>query len=177
MIDTAASNRKGFYYITTFFSQLMDSFTFSSDKVRLCLITNSGNPRVKFSLGQYNNPNKMKHVLRVLQPIGKVRRTGAALALALRQLFSVSKRKKTVILLTAGKSSDAVLQPVQNLVSRGVDIFSIGVKPGAVLSEVLTTAKDPQHAYNTGYSGLGALVQRIAKKACTGNEKLFFFRH
>ena len=94
--------------------------------------------------------------------------------LALKQLFSASKRKKTVILLTTGTSSDKVLKPVQRLVDKGVDIFCIGVGAGVVRSEILTMAKDPQHAYITGFSGLANIVKRIAKKACGGNQPYNF---
>lgn len=170
VIDAVYDVQKGFPFITRFFFQLVDSFTISSSQVRVALITNSERPRVVFSFGQYNSPRKIKHILRLLQPLGEVRHTGETLMLALKQLFPASKRKKTVILLTAGKSSDKVLKPVQRLVAKGVDIFSIGVGADAVRSEILTMAKDPQHAYITVFSGLASIVKRIAKKACGGNQ-------
>ena len=172
MIDAVHDER--FPFVTRFLFQLVDSFTISSGKVRVALITNSERPRVLFSFGQYNSPKKIKKVLRLLQPVGEERHTGETLMLALKQLFSASKGKKTVILLTTGTSSDKVLKPVQRLVAKGVDIFCIGVGAGVVRSEILIMAKDPQHAYITGFSGLASIVKRIAKKACGGNQPYNF---
>lgn len=168
IIDAAADVQRGFSYIRKFFLQLVDSFTISNQNVRVGLVVNSHRPQVKFSFGQFNSPNKIKRVLRLLQPLGKTRRTGMALMLAVKRLFPASKGKKTLIFLTAGKSSDPILKAVQKLVARGVDVFSVGVGPGSILSEVLTVGKDPQHAYKTEYSGLGSLVKRITDKACAG---------
>lgn len=168
IIDTVADIRRGFSYIRQFFLHLVDYFTISSNKVRVGLVVNSDRPQVKFSFGQFNSPKKIKHVLRLFQPLGKTRRTGRALMLALKSLFPASKGKKTLVLLTAGKSSDSVLKPVQKLVAKGVNVFSVGVGPRAVLSEILTIAKDPQHTYKTGFSSLGTIVKRIADKACAG---------
>ena len=168
VIDTVRDIRRGFSYVRQFFLQLVDSFSISSNKVRVGLVVNSERPKVKFSFGQFNSPKNIKRVLRLLQPLGKIRRTGKALKLALKSLFSVSKGKKALVLLTAGKSSDQVLKPVQKLVAKGVNVFSVGVGPRTILSEILTIAKDPQHTYKTGFSGLRTIVKRIADKACAG---------
>lgn len=166
VVDTAV--KRGFSFVRKFFLQLVDSFTISSQNVRVGLVVNSNRPQVKFSVGQYNSPKKIKHVLQLLQPLGNTRRTRVALMLALKRLFAASKRKKTLIFVTAGKSADPVLKPVQKLVAKGVDVFSVGVGPGAVLSEVLIIAKDPQHAYKAGFNGLASLVKRITDKVCAG---------
>ena len=91
-----------------------------------------------------------------------------ALKLALTRIFATSKRKKTLILVTAGRSSDRVLGPIQRLVAKGVDVFCVGVGPAAVLSEILTTSKDPQHAYKISFRGLATIVKRITDKVCAG---------
>ena len=168
VIDTAAGVQRGFSFIKKFFLQLVDSFTISSQQVRIGLVVNSDRPQVKFSFGQYNSPNKIKRVLQLLQPLGSTRRTGIALMVALKRLFAASKRKKTLVFLTAGRSADPVLKPVQKLVAKGVDVFSVGVGPSAVLSEILTVAKDPQHAYKTGFRGLATILKRITDKICAG---------
>ena len=121
LIDTAADIRRGFSYIRKFFLQLVDSFTISSDKVRIGLVINPNRPQVKFSFGQYNNPRKIKRVIRLLRPFSKTRRTGRALKLALKQLFAASKRKKTLIFLTAGKSSDPVSQASAEVSCQGCE--------------------------------------------------------
>lgn len=168
VIDTAGGVKRKFNSIKKFFLELVDSFTISSQYVRVGLVVNSYRPEVKFSFGQYNSPRQIKRVIQLLQPVGGARRTGQALNLALKRLFVASKGKKTLIFLTAGESSDKVLGPVQQLAAMGVDIFSIGVRPGASRSEVLTIAKDPQHAYETNFRGLGTIVKRVKDKACAG---------
>lgn len=168
LVDTAGGIKKVFHYIKKFLLELVDSFTISSQNVRVGLITNSNRPAVKISFGQFNSPKQIKRVIRFLQPVGGGRLSGKALNLALKRLFVASKGKKTLIFLTAGKSSDPVLGPVQQLVAMGVNIFSVGVGPGASLSEILTVAKDPQHSYKTSFRGLGTIVKRIKDKACAG---------
>ena len=168
VIDTSSGVRNKFNSVKKFFLQLVDSFTISSQYVRVGLVVNSNRPQVKISFGQYNSPNQIKRVIRLLQPVGGAPKTGKALKLALKRLFNASKGKKTLIFLTTGKSSDPVLGPVQQLVAMGVDIFSVGVGPGASRSEVLTVAKDPQHAYETNVRGLGTIVKRVKDKACAG---------
>lgn len=168
VIDTGSGVKKILNGIKKFFLELVDSFTISSQNVRVGLIENSYRPQVKFSFGQYNSPSQIKRVVQLLQPVGGARQTGKALKLALKRLFIASKGKKTLIVLTAGKSSDPVLGPVQQLAAMGVDIFSVGVRPGASRSEVLTMAKDPQHAYETNFRGLGTIVKRVKDKACAG---------
>jgi len=111
---------------------------------------------------------EIKSVIQLLQPVGGARKTGQALKLVLKRLFIASKGKKTLIFLTAGKSSDKVLGPVQQLVAMGVNIFCIGVMPGAIRSEVLTIAKNPQHAYETNFGSLGTIAKRVKDKACAG---------
>ena len=170
VIDTGSDAKKILNSIKKFFLELVDSFTISSQYVRVGLVVNSNRPQVKFSFGQYNSPKQIKRVIRLLQPVSGARQTGKALKLALKRLFIASKGKKTLILLTAGKSSDPVLGPVQQLAAMGVDIFSVGVRPGASRSEVLTVAKDPQHAYETNFRGLGTIVKRVKDKACAGVE-------
>lgn len=168
VVDIADGVQRKFNSIKEFFLELVDSFTISSQDVRVGLILNSYRPKVKLSFGQYNSPKKIKTVIQLLQPVGGARKTGEALKLALKRLFVASKGKKTLIFLTAGKSSDKVLGPVQQLVAMGVNIFSIGVMPGASRSEVLTIAKNPQHAYETNFRSLGTIVKRVKDKACAG---------
>lgn len=168
VIDIAGGVKRNFNSIKKFFLELVDSFTISSQDVRIGLVVNSYSPGVKLSFGQYNSPRKIKSVIQLLQPVGGARKTGKALELALKRLFIASKGKKTLILLTVGKSLDKVLGPVQQLVAMGVNIFSIGVMPGAIRSEVLTIAKDPQHAYETNFRSLGTIVKRVKDKACAG---------
>ena len=162
------SDVKSFNSIKKFFYALVDSFTISSQDVRIGLVTNSPSPAVKLSFGQYNSPRKIKSVIQLLQGVGRARNTGRALDIARKRLFTASKGKKTLIFLTVGKSSDKVLGPVQQLVAMGVNIFSIGVGPGTSRSEVLTIAKDPQHAYETNFKSLGTIVKRVKDKACAG---------
>ena len=168
VVDIADGVQRKFNSIKEFFLELVDSFTISSQDVRVGLILNSYRPKVKLSFGQYNSPKKIKTVIQLLQPVGGARKTGEALKLALKRLFVASKGKKTLIFLTAGKSSDKVLGPVQQLVAMGVNIFSIGVMPSASRSEVLTIAKNPQHAYETNFRSLGTIVKRVKDKACAG---------
>lgn len=168
VIDIAGGVKRNFNSIKKFFLELVDSFTISSQDVRIGLVVNSYSPGVKLSFGQYNSPRKIKSVIQLLQPVGGARKTGKALKLALKRLFIASKGKKTLILLTVGKSLDKVLGPVQQLVTMGVNIFSIGVMPGAIRSEVLTIAKDPQHAYETNFRSLRTIVKRVKVKACAG---------
>lgn len=167
VIDTAGGVKEVFPYIKKFFQELVDSFTISSQNVRVGLVTDSSRPAVKFSFGQYNSPKQIKRVIRLLQPLGGARKTGTALKLV-KRLFGASKGKKTLIVLKAGKSSDPVLGPVQQLVAMGVDIFSVDVSPSASLQEVLIIAKDPQHAYKVNGKSLGTIVKRVAEKACAG---------
>ncbi|CAH3178371.1 unnamed protein product, partial [Porites evermanni] len=168
VVDTVPVVRRGFSFIRRFLLQLVDSFTISVQNVRLGLVVSSNRPQVKLTLGQYNSRKRIKRILGLLQPFGTARRTGMALKLALRRIFAAGKGKKTLILVTAGRSSDRVLGPIQRLVAKGVDVFSVGVGPAAVLSEILTTAKDPQHAYKISFKGLATIVKRIADKVCAG---------
>ena len=167
MIDIA-SGVKSFNSVKKFFLALVDSFTISSQDVRIGLVVNSPIPGVKLSFGRYNSPRKIKSVIQLLQRVGRARNSGRALEIARKRLFTASKGKKALIFLTTGKSSDNVLGPVQQLVAMGVNIFSIGVTPGDSRSEVLTIAKDPQHAYETSVGSLGTIVKRVIDKACAG---------
>ena len=128
VVDTVPVVRRGFSFIRRFLLQLVDSFTISAQHVRLALVVNSNRPQVKLTLGQYNSRNKIKRILGLLQPFGTARRTGMALKLALRRIFAASKGKKTLILVTSGRSSDRYFLSGNILMCYSTNCFSVRVR-------------------------------------------------
>ena len=94
---------------------------------------------------------------------------GRALLAAKTQLFSgrtTRGRKRTLLVIADGVSSDSVKQPAMSLKRNDVQIFTLGVGSGFRRSQLQIIATSPADVFTAGFGRLGTLVKVIKEKIC-----------
>uniref|UniRef100_A0A7M4EDK8 VWFA domain-containing protein n=1 Tax=Crocodylus porosus TaxID=8502 RepID=A0A7M4EDK8_CROPO len=94
----------------------------------------------KFKIGQYNTVVQLKAAVRAIQQMGGGTKTGDALKY-MKNLFAKATRTNVpqiLIVITDGKSQDAVTSPAEELRQEGIIIYAIGINPslGFLLTSV-----------------------------------------
>lgn len=94
---------------------------------------------------------------------------GRALLAAKTWFFSgqaTGGRKRTLLVVTDGVSSDSVKQPALSLRKNGVQIFALGVGSGFRRSQLQLIATSPADVFTAGFGRLGTVIKAIKEKIC-----------
>ncbi|XP_078407822.1 collagen alpha-3(VI) chain-like [Cetorhinus maximus] len=134
LVDGSDKVRAAFPSVQRFISKVVDNLDIGRDKVRVCVVQYSDNPRANFYLNDYTTTQEVKNMINSLGQIGGSQaNTGAALDYVKDTIFTRSAGGRAeegvpqfLILLTASKSSDDVSQAALALKEAGVAPFSIG---------------------------------------------------
>ena len=125
VVDASSSvGRKNFRRVKRFLRRLVSTFTISPRLVKVGVIVYSSYPRVMIRLGREPTLSRLRMAIGLLPYTRGGTRTGLALQLAKNRLFSGSSRKKTLLVLTDGRSGDDVLKPIQGNKSCSIGIRS-----------------------------------------------------
>lgn len=125
LIDGSSSvGRKNFRLVKNFIKKVANSFTISSQYVRVGIVLYSSGRKLEFGFNQYTRPRQLQRAIRKMQLPGGGTLTGLALQFTAKKLFATSNRKKTLIVLTDGKSGDPVVGGTQQLAAAGVEVFN-----------------------------------------------------
>ncbi|XP_030072564.1 collagen alpha-1(VII) chain-like [Microcaecilia unicolor] len=128
--------------------------------------------RISIELSDYVTTKELQQAVRDISYKGGNTKTGEALALLADTTFGPSRSRedaaKIVILITDGKSVDAVEEKAILLQDRGVTVFAVGIK-NADKKELKTIASDPyeEHMlYVEDFKFLSTLLPKISRRIC-----------
>ena len=94
---------------------------------------------------------------------------GRALRNARRRLFrgrTIRGRKRTLLVITDGVSSDRVRSPASGLKRGGVEMFALGIGSRFRKSQLQLIASSPLNVFTAGFSRLGKVVRAIKDRVC-----------
>lgn len=103
---------------------------------------------------------------------------GRALIKAKRSLFRrrvLRGRKRTLLVITDGASSDDVSGPASSLKKNGVELFALGIGSRYSRSQLIKIASSPLNVFTAGFSRLGTVVRAVKAKVCRPTPTRKFF--
>lgn len=103
---------------------------------------------------------------------------GRALRNARRSLFRrriLRGRKRTLLIITDGASSDGVSRPATSLKGDGVELFALGIGSRYSRSQLIRIASSPLNVFTAGFSRLGKVVRAVKEKVCRPTPTRKFF--
>lgn len=165
---TSSAVRSQSRQIKQFLRETVRRFTISTTAARIGIITYASRAvgLLRFT-GAYTRRLVNNAINRIRELSGQ-RRLGRALYYAKRYLFVGNPqcgRRRILIILTAGRSIDRVLQPAQSLKGAGVEIFSVDV--GRVGSHTLfKVATDRHHVFRVAFSKLFTILRPLKERIC-----------
>ena len=90
--------------------------------------------------------------------------------LAAKTLFfpgrTIRGRKRTLLVITDGVSSDGVQRPALSLRRGGVQVFALGIGRRFRRSQLQLIASSPVDVFTAGFGRLGTVVKAIKEKIC-----------
>uniref|UniRef100_F7C483 VWFA domain-containing protein n=1 Tax=Ornithorhynchus anatinus TaxID=9258 RepID=F7C483_ORNAN len=132
LVDSSGSiGADNFEKMKTFMKNVVNRTKIGADQVQVGLVQFSDINKEEFQLNQYNTKSGVSDAIDRLSQIGRGTLTGSALTFV-SDYFHVSKGarpnvKKFLVLLTDGKSQDAVKEAAIALRQGGVTVYSVGV--------------------------------------------------
>nr|XP_015825821.2 collagen alpha-1(XII) chain isoform X3 [Nothobranchius furzeri] len=167
--------RENFKHIRSFIAALAGAFDIGEDKTRVAVVQYSTDTRTEFPLTRYTRRGDLLQAINSLPYKGGNTMTGDAIDYLIKNIFTeaAGSRKgfpKVAMIITDGKSQDAVQEHAERLRNIGVEIFVLGIK-GADEDELREIASTPhnKHVYNVPNFDLIQDVQRrIITEVCSG---------
>ncbi|KAL4649016.1 collagen alpha-1(XII) chain-like isoform X1 [Arapaima gigas] len=165
--------RLNFKTIRAFIARMVGVFDIGPNRVQIGLAQYSGDPKTEWHLNAHKTRESLLEAVANLPYKGGNTLTGLALNYILQNNFkeNVGMRpnsRKIGVLITDGKSQDDILVSSENLRSRGVELYAIGVK-NADENELRSIASDPDeiHMYNVNdFSFLLDIVDDLTVNLC-----------
>ncbi|XP_044174222.1 uncharacterized protein LOC122957851 [Acropora millepora] len=169
LLETSSTAmRNGNRYYTRFLRKIVQVFTITKDTTRVGIVTYAtrtyGN--IAFT-GSYTRRLVYNAISRIRQ-LGRGRRLGKALTYARTYLFKGKPqcgRRRILIVLTAGGSTDKVRQAREGLQKAGVEIFVVGVG-GVSPRTLMQVATDRQHIFKIQFAQLHTIVNTLKDIMC-----------
>ncbi|KAM5172043.1 uncharacterized protein ACMZJ9_004893 [Mantella aurantiaca] len=159
-------------FIRSMISAFQNTEVFGKDGIRFGVAIYGDSTRMSIELSDYETPQEVLLALQSIVYKGGNTKTGDALGYMANRVFnpSISREDvpKIVVLLTDGKSGDAVEENAQRLQDRGVTIFAIGIKH-ADRNELIKIASSPaeEHVIMVrDYWSLFDMLPRISRRVC-----------
>ncbi|KAM4676075.1 uncharacterized protein O3C94_008724 [Discoglossus pictus] len=151
LVDESWSvGEENFLIIKDFIMSMISSFenthVLGKEGMRFGVALYGDTTRISIELSDYENTHEVLLALRNIPYKGGNTKTGEALAFLAERVFNPSLSRedavKIVVLLTDGKSGDAVEEKAQLLQDRGVTIFAVGIK-NADRDELIKIVSEP----------------------------------
>uniref|UniRef100_A0A8D3DGG8 Collagen alpha-1(XII) chain n=1 Tax=Scophthalmus maximus TaxID=52904 RepID=A0A8D3DGG8_SCOMX len=158
--------RPNFKYIRNFLSAAAGAFQIGEDRSRVAVVQYSGDARTEFNLNRHLTRPALLRAVGSLPYKGGATMTGNVIQSAgARKIFP-----KVLVIITDGKSEDAVESQARRLRSDGVEIFVLGIQQ-ADEAEMKLMASTPHrsHIYNVANFDMIKNVQReLIRQVCAG---------
>ncbi|XP_068129719.1 collagen alpha-1(VII) chain-like [Hyperolius riggenbachi] len=177
LIDESWSvGEENFHIIKDFIRSMITSFqhteALGKEGIRFGVAVYGDNTRMSIELSDYESTQEVLLALQNIAYKGGNTKTGEALGYLSEKVFnpSISREDvpKIVLLLTDGKSGDAVEEKAQRLQDRGVTIFAIGIKD-ADRGELIKIASAPTEEHViivNDFWSLFDMLPRISRRVC-----------
>jgi len=168
VVDGSSSvGKANFRKVKTFLRKIAKGFYVSKTSSRVAVITYASSVRYDFSFERYTDGKTLDAALsRLSYPEGGTR-TGLALDAA-KRLFSRSRRKRTLVVITDGQPGDYVTGPSKALKKANVEVFAIGIGRDISVEDLKKIATDDRHIYRASFKTLSSIVKSLTKKVCEG---------
>uniref|UniRef100_A0A3Q0R0B0 Collagen alpha-1(XII) chain n=1 Tax=Amphilophus citrinellus TaxID=61819 RepID=A0A3Q0R0B0_AMPCI len=167
--------KENFRHIRSFIGALAGAFDIGEDKTRVAVVQYSTDTRTEFPLTRYTRRGDLLQAISALPYKGGNTMTGEAIDYLEKNIFTeaAGSRKafpKVAMLITDGKSQDAVEEHAKRLRNIGVEIFVLGIK-GADEDELREIASTPhsKHVYNVpNFDVIQEVQKKIITEVCSG---------
>ncbi|KAM9308135.1 collagen alpha-6(VI) chain [Gastrophryne carolinensis] len=173
LIDGSTSiSDANFLEIKKFMVSIVDDFDVRPGGVHVGVAQYSDKYRVEFSLKQYTDKETLKDKIGNITQIKGNTLIGRGLTRTGSELLGPSAKtridvKQMLLVITDGNSQDEVAKPAEDLRSKGIDIYAVGV--GQVSeSQLLQIAGLPSSKFSVdNFNELKNIKQRIVREVCT----------
>ncbi|XP_059214928.1 collagen alpha-1(XXI) chain [Centropristis striata] len=150
------------------------TFNIGQKFTQVGVVQYSDNPVLEIPLGKHYATKDLIKAMESIEYMGGNTNTGQAIQFATDKLFGLSERShfgisRIAVVLTDGKSQDAVLKAAEAARKKGVILFAIGVGPETEATELNDIANKPFSTYVFSvedYKGISRIIQVIRQKLC-----------
>ncbi|XP_048588340.1 uncharacterized protein LOC5512415 isoform X2 [Nematostella vectensis] len=157
-----------------FVKRIALSFDISASGTHIGIVTFATDPTVELEFDQSFDNTSIATIIDNIRNPDALTFTGKALETVKKDLFEKSQRANVhhmLIVLTDGRSWDAVQEPAKQLKESGVTLYAVGVGQDYDLEQLKDIASNPdEDVFTAGFADLDTLVDKIRNKAC--NEAL-----
>ncbi|TSK42091.1 Collagen alpha-1(VII) chain [Bagarius yarrelli] len=177
LVDGSSSiGRTNFALVKSFMAGLIRPYahTVGPAGVRVGAVQYSDTARVEFTFTTYPRGTELLSAIENLNYKGGNTRTGAGLKYIADNFFNPRTTRdvpKLAILITDGKSQDAVEDPAEKLRSLGVKIFAVGIK-SADQKELALISSPPQSEFTSfieKFKDLSTLLPTLSPRVCSAS--------
>uniref|UniRef100_A0A667Z027 VWFA domain-containing protein n=1 Tax=Myripristis murdjan TaxID=586833 RepID=A0A667Z027_9TELE len=136
IVDESGSiTTPNFQLIRSFLHKIVDGLDVNPKRVRVGIITYNDRPTGQVYLNTFNDKSETLQFIKILPYRGGGTNTGAALRFARERVFIKEKGSRksqgvqqVAVVITDGKSQDAVSQEAADLRRAGVTVYAVGIK-------------------------------------------------
>nr|XP_015212362.1 PREDICTED: collagen alpha-6(VI) chain-like isoform X2 [Lepisosteus oculatus] len=173
LIDHSGSiDPLGFVDMKKFIKEMIRMFRIGPQSVRIGVVKYANTPTVEFTVTEHTNKKDLERAVERVQQLGGGTQTGDALRSmsALFQKAASSRNRKTpqfLIVITDGKSQDAVVDAAKELRAQSIMIYAIGVGD-ANEDELLEMSGSPDKKfYVSNFDSLRLIKNEVAQELCS----------
>ena len=174
--STTTAMRNGNRYYTRFLRKIVQVFTITKHTTRLGIVTYATRTFGNIAFAESYTRRRVYNAISRIRQLGRGRRLGKALTYARTYLFKGKPqcgRRRILIVLTAGGSTDEMRQAREGLQKAAVEIFVIGVG-GVSRQTLMQVATDRQHMFKIKFAQLHTIVNTLKDIICYSPGKYSF---
>ncbi|KAM9476496.1 uncharacterized protein col21a1 [Clarias gariepinus] len=150
------------------------SFNIGQKFTQVGVVQYSDEPVLHIPLGKHYSTNDLIKAMEDIEYMGGNTNTGKAIKFANEKLFALSERgpngaSKIAVVMTDGKSQDAVMEAAEAARKKGIILFAIGVGSETEETELKTIANKPSSTYVfyvEDYKAISKIREVIRQKLC-----------
>uniref|UniRef100_A0A667YVW4 VWFA domain-containing protein n=1 Tax=Myripristis murdjan TaxID=586833 RepID=A0A667YVW4_9TELE len=176
IVDESGSiTTPNFQLIRSFLHKIVDGLDVNPKRVRVGIITYNDRPTGQVYLNTFNDKSETLQFIKILPYRGGGTNTGAALRFARERVFIKEKGSRksqgvqqVAVVITDGKSQDAVSQEAADLRRAGVTVYAVGIKDANKTElEQMASYPSKKHVFIVdSFAKLKTLEQSLQKILC-----------
>ena len=177
LLETSSTAmRNGNRYYTRFLRKIVQVFTITKDTTRVGIVTYATRTYGNIAFTESYTRRLVYSAISRIRQLDRGRRLGKALTYARTYLFKGKPqcgRRRILVVLTAGGSTDKVRQAKEGLQKAGVEIFVVGVG-GVSRRTLMQVATDRQQIFKIQFAQLHTIVNTLKERMCYSPGKYSF---
>ncbi|KAI4878650.1 hypothetical protein NFI96_023259 [Prochilodus magdalenae] len=163
-----------FEIVKRWLMNITTSFNIGQNFTQIGVVQYSDDPVLHIPLGKHYSTRDLVKAMESIDYMGGNTNTGKAIQFANEKLFALSERgpngiAKIAVVLTDGKSQDAVLEAAEAARKKGIILFAIGVGAETEDAELRAIANKPSSTYVfyvEDYKAISKIREVIRQKLC-----------